>query len=378
VSVEVPDRSTETPVSVRLLAALLAATLAIAACGGDDTPEPEEPDPVPEVEPEPEPEPEEEEEEPEDTRPRSPYTGLPIDEELLERPLLIAKIENSPQSRPQSGLDAADIVYEEVVEAGITRFFVLFHSQLPDRAGPIRSARPVDTELLGGYGPSAFAYSGARAEVQSMLAGTPTVNVTEGFAGFERDGSRRAPHNLYIRPADTLEGAIQRNAEPFGDIGWVFDDEPPAGEVACPEPEEGQETAVDCEDPGGFIDIRMSNAYRTQWEYDEDEGLYRRYQDGNVFEVADGDTIGAANVVVLATRHYVGDTGYPETSVVTDDRRAVVLRDGKRYEARWAKPTASDELVILTEDGEPFPLKPGPTWLHLPSEANMPGTLDPA
>lgn len=368
--------------AARLLAAVVAASLVLVACSGDDEPEPV-PEPVAEDEPEEpeEPEVEEEPEEPEDTRPRSPFTGQPVDEELLEQPLLIAKIENSPQSRPQTGFDAADIVIEEVVEAGITRFMVLFHSELPDRAGPIRSARPVDTELLGGYGPSGFAYSGARAEVQSMLAGAPTINITEGGAGFERDGSRRAPHNLYIRPADTLQGVIDRGAQPLEDIGWVFDDEPPAGESACPPPvvagdtEEDAQDPTDCVDPGAFIDIRMSQAYQTQWEYDGDAALYRRFQNGADFLVTGQGRIGAANVVVLETRHYTGASGYPETSVITEERRAVVLRDGNRYEARWSKPTASDPLVILTEDGEPFPLKPGPTWLHLPSEANMPPLL---
>jgi len=89
---------------------------------------------------------------PVDTRPRSPFTGLPVDPEVLERALLVVKIENSENARPQTGMDAADIVIEELVEGGITRFMVLFHSDLPAVAGPIRSARPVDVDLLSGLG----------------------------------------------------------------------------------------------------------------------------------------------------------------------------------------------------------------------------------
>lgn len=355
----------------RVLACLAALTLLLAACGSPDPEptEPSEPAPPPPVTPQTPPEPEPEPEPLPDPRPRSPLTGEPLDEDVHARALLIVKIENSPDARPQSGLDAADVVFEEVVEAGITRFFVLFHSDLPETAGPVRSARPVDTQLMTGYGRAGFAYSGARAEVQRLLANTPSLRISEGSAGFHRIPERRAPHNLYLRPAETHASITERGAEPLGDVGWVFADEPPDGHDACPTAQ------LDCEDPGLAIDIQMSRGYRTGWAYDADAGVYRRDQNGTPFLVTGTGRIGAANVVVLATRHYIGSTGYPETDVITTDARAIVLRDGRRYEARWRKPTSGDPIELLTVDGEPFPLKPGATWVHLPSASNMPDPI---
>jgi hypothetical protein len=297
-----------------------------------------------------------------DGRPLSPYTGLPIDEDVAERALLVVKIENSPAARPQSGLDAADVVYEEVVEGGITRFFVLFHSQLPAAAGPVRSARPVDTQLLKGLGPSGFAFSGARGEVQDLLATTPSIRITEGAAGFFRDDRRNAPHNLYLDAARTLEAVESRGAKALADIGWVFDAAVPEGGLDCPAGEAG------CSDAGARVVVRMSAGYLSGWTYDAAAGLYRRDQNGRDFESTGDGRIGAANVVILATRHYIGVSGYPETDVVTGpgDRPAVVLRDGRRYAARWSKSTEGSLLVLTTPDGAPFPLRPGPTWVHLP------------
>lgn len=297
-----------------------------------------------------------------DGRPLSPFTGLPIDPEVSERALLVVKIENSPASRPQSGLDAADIVFEEVVEGGVTRFFVLFHSALPEAAGPVRSARPVDTQLLKGLGPSGFAFSGARGEVQELLATTPSIRITEGAAGFYRDDRRNAPHNLYLVAERTLEAVEGRGAAPLSDIGWTFDPAVPEGGLDCPAAEDG------CTDAGQRVVVRMSAGYLSGWTYDGAEELYRRDQNGRDFEATGGGRIGASNVVVLSTRHYVGVSGYPETDVVTgaEARPAVVLRDGRRYEARWSKPTEGSLLVLTTPDGAPFPLKPGPTWVHLP------------
>jgi hypothetical protein len=301
-----------------------------------------------------------------DDRPRSPLTGLPTDAVRLERPVLIAKIENSPNARPQSGLDAADIVIEEVVEGGITRFFVLFQSELPPTAGPIRSARPVDTDLLGGLGRSGFAFSGARAEVQELLAKTPSVLITEGAAGFYRDSVRSAPHNLYLRPIETQEAVATRGARPLLDIGWVFDEVEPAGALACPAGVSG------CPDPGASIIVEMSAAYRSGWTYDRAAGVYRRDQNGRPFTVTGGGSIGADNVVVLATRQYVGGSGYTETDATTAGSPAIVLRDGNRYAAVWVKPTVGDLLLLQTPDGRPFPLKPGRTWVHLPPADRMP------
>lgn len=303
-----------------------------------------------------------------DDRPRSPLTGLPTDADRLAAPVLIAKIENSPNARPQSGLDAADIVIEEVVEGGITRFFVLFLSELPAIAGPIRSARPVDTELLGGFGASGFAFSGARAEVQELLARTPSVLITEGAAGFYRDQVRSAPHNLYIRPAETQAAVAGRGARALVDIGWLFDDVVPTDALACPAGASG------CLDPGASIIIEMSAAYRSGWTYDRDAGVYRRDQNGRSFDVTGGGSVGADNVVILATRHYVGGSGYSETDATTAaaGAPALVLRDGNRYAAVWVKPTASAVLELRTPDGAPFPLRPGRTWVHLPPADRMP------
>ena len=77
-----------------------------------------------------------------------PLTGVPTDDPRLDQPVVSVKIENTPSARPQAGLDRADVVFEEIVEGGVTRFAALFHSDLPAEVGPVRSARLVDVPLL--------------------------------------------------------------------------------------------------------------------------------------------------------------------------------------------------------------------------------------
>ena len=51
------------------------------------------------------------------------------------------KVENTEAARPQTGIDQADVVYEEVVEGDITRFVAMFNSTVPAVIGPVRSVR---------------------------------------------------------------------------------------------------------------------------------------------------------------------------------------------------------------------------------------------
>jgi len=67
------------------------------------------------------------------------------------RPLGVM-IENHSDSRPQSGLSGADVVYEAVAEGGITRFLVMFYCQDAGQVGPVRSARTYYIDFVSEYG----------------------------------------------------------------------------------------------------------------------------------------------------------------------------------------------------------------------------------
>ena len=98
---------------------------------------------------------------------RSPHPGLPAHpypgpgRQGPTADGVAVKVENLPQARPQYGLDQADIVFEEPVEGGITRFIVLYQCQEADRIEPVRSARFVDPDIVEPLGKILFAYSGA-------------------------------------------------------------------------------------------------------------------------------------------------------------------------------------------------------------------------
>src|SRR6188474_3853212 len=56
------------------------------------------------------------------TAPLAPLTGLPVEDTAkVDRVALIVKIDNANEARPQAGLAEADVIFEEMVEGGITR-----------------------------------------------------------------------------------------------------------------------------------------------------------------------------------------------------------------------------------------------------------------
>lgn len=348
---------------LRWTAAVAVAVLALSSCsGGDDTAEPTPtpttttPSPTPSPTPEPTPEP----------SPTWVLTGVEV-EEVEDRPAIAVKIENSDRSRPQSGLNSADVVWVQTVEGGATRFNAWFHSQLPEEIGPVRSARATDAFISGPLG-GIQVYSGGRAAFTSAIRNTGLQTIDENGPGFYRTSNRRAPYNLYGNPADWVAAARDGNdSSPEQQFVFAVDDETPTTTSA------GEDTAS--------ISLNYPFA-RPGWDWDADEGLWLRsdggrahyeatgIQRGNSSAVAEGDRISADNVVVLIVpTEWAAGTDAAGSRIpqmrMTGTGEALVASDGKSISATWSKESATDPLVLLGEDGDPIALKPGRTWVEM-------------
>lgn len=296
--------------------------------------------------------------------PAFPLTGMTTSVPGVDRPVLSVKYDNAPVAQPHAGLEEADLVYEQIVEGGVTRLAALFHSQVPDQVGPVRSARLVDVPLLEPWH-SALVYSGARGEVTAALQASDGIGLVadSGPPVFTRASGRSGSHNLMADPDLAMDrGRELAEVAPVGeqDLPLAFDDEAPAG-------------GVDQAD----VAIRMTPATTVGWQWDEADGVFRRSQNGSPSRVTGEGRIGAANVVLVATSIGTGgccDTaGNPYvTTQLQGSGDALVWRDGQRFEATWRKSSSAAHLQVLTPDGEVFPFAPGPTWYHLAAPSAAP------
>lgn len=291
----------------------------------------------------------------------APLTGLEVDDGVIvERPVVALKVDNAPQARPQAGLEEADITFTELVEGGTTRFIALYHSTLPEGAGPVRSGRDVDAQLLPAFSP-VFGISGAAEGTYAQLRAADLLVYEEGQAdAFSREDSRPRPHNLFASTEALADAAEEL---PAARTPWAFDAAAPGG---------GAEVTG--------VDLVYSPFYRASWDWDPSRDAWLRDQEGETHTAAGGDQLTADTVVIARVTTFEGtgvDSGgnpIPEVEVIGDGA-ATILRDGRSYQARWRKTSAQSQFEWVTAAGEPLPLRPGRTWVELVPET---GTVDVA
>lgn len=278
----------------------------------------------------------------------APLRGTEMPIEAAVRPSLAAKIDNVGEARPQFGLDRADIVYEELVEGGLTRYVAVWHSDVPDEVGPIRSIRPMDPDIVSPLG-GLIAYSGGRAEFIALMKDAPVHNSVHGGlddAFMARTGTRPAPHNVLLRATDLVSAYAHLNPPKpqfaYSPSGWA--------------PVFGR--------PSTGLDLQFSDVSARSWRWDAAAGAYLRAQDGRADETADGDPVTATNVVVLR----VGiDTRYGDVpkTVLVGEGRGSVSTGGSAMEITWQKDDRDSPIVLRNDAGSEVKLAPGSTWVEL-------------
>jgi hypothetical protein len=269
------------------------------------------------------------------------------------RPVLVVKLDNTQYAQPHAGLNRADIVYVEEVEYGITRLAAVFSGTIPDRIGPVRSARITDIDLLAQYDRPAFGFSGAQRKMWPVLAAAPFYDISpnKGAEGYSRDNSRRAPYNYYLDGRVGLKRAPKASLE--HDLGFVFDS-------AIPE--------------GGLVakSATMKWGYSSAaFDYRRKTGFYSVSLNG-VRARAEEDDLGqnAATVVIQYVRQQPsaffdkggGNTPHAQT---IGTGKAVVMRDGLAWDVTWSRPTAEDGTTFTLDDGTVMTFKPGQLWIVL-------------
>lgn len=265
------------------------------------------------------------------------------------------KIENSAVARPQTGLEDADVVWEEMVEGGRTRFNAVFHSTLPEVVGPVRSLRPMDAGIVAPLRGPQVVSGGQQLFLDSVREqGVQLVSNDAGDAGFFRSPDHPAPHNLYGRLADFVAQAAAPEAPPE-QFTFAADGQEP--------------TAVLTGEPASALRLRFPQT-SPGWTWDPAAGRWSRDEDGTPSTTDDGEVLGAHNVVVMrvqivdsAGRDQSGNA-VPET-VMTGRGEALVASGGHTVAATWSKTTASDPVLLTTADGDVVELAPGATWVEL-------------
>jgi hypothetical protein len=262
--------------------------------------------------------------------------------------VLAVKIDNVPEARPQTGLDAADVVYAEQVEGGLSRLMAIFASTLPKAVGPVRSARESDLEVLRQFHDPTLAFSGAQRRLLPLIDDAPLNPEPPGKVSdaWYRGAGRAAPHNLYLRPQRLVGSAPGDTALT---TGFRFGAAPAGGT------------------PETSRTVRFPSARFTfTWSAERNRWLVA--MDGTPTVTTDGTSVAPATVVIQYVKvrkskyHDVLGNNSPYTESVGSGT-AQVLRDGRSFDANWTRPEAADGTRFTTPDGAPMNFAQGQVWV---------------
>jgi len=298
--------------------------------------------------------------------PECPLSGLNPKFPVPSRPALAVKVENLPAARPQTGLSWADIVYEEPVEGGITRFIAVYQCQNASRIEPVRSGRLTDVNILVQFGRPLFAYAGGKPRVIQAVrrAGIIDINynVRQVARAYHRDPNRPAPHNLYTSTGELYSSARDLFEPKAPDPIFTYSGTPPQGAVRARK-----------------VHLAFSSSSDVFWKWSKTRKVWLRFH-GTVPHVSsDGSQFSARNVVVQVVKTQLTDVtdanGVRSPLVISvGTGKAYVFRDGKVIKGTWERDSAADPTKFVDANGDEIPLTPGNTWVELLPE-NIPVTI---
>jgi hypothetical protein len=336
----------------------VAAASASPAPSGTPTPAPTAsatPRPTPSPTPEPTPEP----------TPRlvpAALTGLLVSPEAATRHVIAVMIDDQKDARPQSGFNAAAVVWQAPAEGGIPRYMLVFQDTVPGSVGPVRSARQYYIDWASEWN-AVYVHvggaPGALATLRSKGHGELVWNADEfryGGTYLWRSTERVAPHNVYsdgdhLRALAAKVGATDGPLEP----AWSF----------------GPGLVVEARPVGATIVVNYP--YETiTYRYDAPTNTYRRFIDKATapqVDAADGRVVAPSNVVILRMRFGALNDGHPEKHRLDADDvgsgEAIISTNGRIIDGTWSKDSVSGATLLFDAAGKPVTLTAGQTFVQV-------------
>ncbi len=287
----------------------------------------------------------------------SPLNGLDvIDASALDRRAIAVKIDNHPSARPQSGVQEANMVYELLVEGGLTRFIAVFHDGDSEYVGPVRSLRPTDSTLVI-YLDAPLQISGGQDWIQSLSRSRGLKLISDDRVSTYRIGSRRSPHNLYATTLKMRSTADRR--------GWSDDAPEPIFTFGTPTPALTRATEVTMD---------WSDRPEVVWRFDEELGAYLRFNRDTAHDwlARDGEReqIAADTLLVLTARAYTASPSSGNGSSVPaldtlGTGSALLFYGGGLIKGTWERDSYDEPFSLKLPSGNEMVLPAGKLWISV-------------
>ncbi|MBU1891020.1 DUF3048 domain-containing protein [Patescibacteria group bacterium] len=267
-------------------------------------------------------------------------------------------IENLVASRPQSGVNKANLVYEVLVEGGITRFMAVYASgDEVEKIGPVRSARDYYLDWAKELN-AVYAHVGGSPKSFELIPQYDIIDLNQFYNSqyFWRSSDRYAPHNLYTS-SELLARAIRdKDFSETGDYeSWEY------SKTANPADSEKTLTI-------GFSTYN----YLVEYKYNKTNNEFIRYQAGEPHTMENGEAISAKNVVVQYVKTRTADDENRLSIETIGEGDARIYIDGKEINGQWKKPARDERTKYYDSSGDEIEFNRGTTWVEvLPTDRTV-------
>jgi hypothetical protein len=275
-------------------------------------------------------------------------TGLPDPTAVTKRrSALTIKMDNTPQAHPQYGINEADVVYEEIVEGGITRLAAIFNSNLPTKVGPVRSVRRTDREIVFPIG-GIFAFSGGAQYAITSIETAPVKLIDQSTAGAAmfRDPTRPPPHNLFAN-AVLLRKEGGKVHTPPALFTYVSQKAPAVGA------------------PVGRFTVNFEAGFATSYQWDAKTHDWLRSIFGAPDVTATGVRVAPTNVIVMSVKYNGGVGVEGSYAQMVGSGPVEVFSDGRLQKGSWFRRNIRLKTAYRSASGKVIALRPGQTWVEL-------------
>ncbi|ROR29322.1 DUF3048 family protein [Mobilisporobacter senegalensis] len=276
-----------------------------------------------------------------------------------KRPYAIV-FNNIEYASPQSGIGDAAILYEALVEGGITRLMGIYEDFNLERIGSVRSARHYFVSFADEYD-AIFVHYGhtkyATAKIESL-----GVNNLSGLSGigttvFYRDNGIKAPHNAFASTKGILEGTKKlgyrtEHKEDFETGHFNFNKE---------------DTDINTDAVADKITLKYSNITTPYLEYHSDDKLYYRYQYNTPhIDKITGKQLAFKNIIIQLVKEWnIDKNGYQTMDIENSSGTGYYITNGKMKEITWQKNEGTKKMHYYDADGKVLSINPGKTFISV-------------
>ena len=281
-----------------------------------------------------------------------------VNEESKSRPYAIM-INNVEGARKlQSGLQDAYMVYELMVEGGITRYLALFLDQTTERIGSIRSARHyyLDYALENDAIYVHHGYSPQAREDWSKL-GVDRIEVNESTTGWrDKSASKTYEFTLFTNIEKLGKGIRSKRTERNKDLLLNYS----VDNIDITQ----MEGAI----PANKVDIKYSSNTTTNYKYDTDNNIYlRSVNNKSQNDYVTGKQLTVKNIIVYKVKYsnIQGDNKGRQTIDNVGDGTGYYISNGYAVPITWKKDSRSSATIYKYNNGKEIQVNDGNTFIQI-------------